>query len=145
MQLTVHTDYALRVLLYLAHFPNRRVGTEEISKAYGISKHHLVRVVQTLADNGFVNAAVGRYGGVELARQPKDIGLGDIVRATEASFRLVECHDIMNNTCPIVPVCGLKGMLDAALGAFLAELDKHTLANLVKPRSREKFIQLVSR
>lgn len=145
MQLTVHTDYALRVLLYLAHFPDRRVGTEEISTAYGISKNHLVRVVQTLADNGFVRVTVGRAGGVELARQPEDIGLGDIVRATEASFRLVECHDAVNNTCPIVPVCGLKGMLDGALAAFLAELDKQTLATLVKPRSREKFVQLVSR
>jgi Rrf2 family nitric oxide-sensitive transcriptional repressor len=145
MQLTVHTDYALRVLLYLAHFPDRRVGTEEISAAYGISKNHLVRVVQTLADGGFVRVTVGRAGGVELAREPRDIGLGDIVRATEASFRLVECHDAVNNTCPIVPVCGLKGMLDGALAAFLAELDKQTLASLVKPRSREKFVQLVSR
>jgi len=145
MQLTVHTDYALRVLLYLAHFPDRRVGTEEISTAYGISKNHLVRVVQTLADNGFVRVTVGRAGGVELAREPKDIGLGDIVRATETSFRLVECHDVVNNTCPIVPVCGLKGMLDAALAAFLAELDKQSLASLVKPRSRDRFVQLVSR
>jgi Rrf2 family transcriptional regulator, nitric oxide-sensitive transcriptional repressor len=145
MQLTVHTDYALRVLLYLAHFPGRRVGTEEISTAYGISKHHLVRVVQTLADSGFVNVTVGRAGGVELARLPNDIGVGDIVRATEASFRLVECHDAIKNTCPIVPVCGLKTLLNAALAAFLAELDKQTLASLVKPRSREKFVQLMSR
>lgn len=145
MQLTVHTDYALRVLLYLAHFPDRRVGTAEISTAYGISKHHLVRVVQTLADSGFVRVTVGRSGGVALARAPGEIGLGDVVRTTEASFRLVECHDAVNNTCPIVPVCGLKGMLDAALAAFLRELDQQTLASLVKPRSREKFVQLVSR
>ena len=145
MQLTMHTDYALRVLLYLAHFPDRRIGTREISTAYGISKNHLVRVVQTLAENGFVHATVGRAGGVELRRAPKDIRVGDVVRATEASFRLVECHDTVNNTCPIVPVCGLKGMLDTALAAFLAELDKQTLAGLVKPSSREKFVQLVSR
>lgn len=144
MQLTVHTDYALRVLLYLSHFPERRVGTEEISTAYRISKHHLVRVVQTLADAGFVHATVGRGGGVQLTRQPGDIRLGQVIRATEASFRLVECHDEAANTCPIVPVCGLKAMLDTALDAFLRELDGHTLADLVKPRSRDKFIQLVS-
>lgn len=144
MQLTVHTDYALRVLLYLTHFPERRVGTEEISTAYGISKHHLVRVVQTLADAGFVHATVGRGGGVTLSLDPKDIRLGQVVRATEASFRLVECHDAASNTCPIVSVCGLKGLLDDALDAFLRELDRHTLADLVKARSRDKFIQLVS-
>lgn len=144
MQLTVHTDYALRVLLYLAHFPERRVGTEEISTAYGISKHHLVRVVQTLAEAGFVHATVGRGGGVTLSLEPKDIRLGRVVRATEASFRLVECHDEAANTCPIVSVCGLKSLLDTALDAFLRELDRHTLADLVKPRSRDKFIQLVT-
>ena len=144
MQLTVHTDYALRVLLYLAHFPDRRVGTQEISTAYGISKHHLVRVVQTLADGGFLKVTVGRSGGVTLARSPKEICLGEVVRASEASFRLVECHDTVHNTCPIVPVCGLRGLLDTALEAFLAELDKHTLAEMTKPRSRDKFIQLIS-
>lgn len=144
MQLTVHTDYALRVLLYLAHFPDKRVGTEEISTAYGISKNHLVRVVQTLADRGYLKVTVGRSGGVALARSPHEIRLGELIRATEASFRLVECHDVASNTCPIVPVCGLKGLLDAALNSFLAELDTHTLADLVQPKSRDKFIQLVS-
>ena len=144
MQLTVHTDYALRVLLYLAHFPERRVGTEEISSAYGISKNHLVRVVQTLAEGGFVAVTVGRSGGVRLGGDPKEMRLGQIVRRTEASFRLVECHDEVNNTCPILPVCGLKAILDDALEAFLAELDKYTLADLVKEPSRDRFVQLVS-
>jgi Rrf2 family nitric oxide-sensitive transcriptional repressor len=70
--------------------------------------------------------------------------LGQIVRKTEASFRLVECHDEVHNTCPIVPVCGLKGMLDSALECFLAELDRYTLGDLVKDPSRERFVQLVS-
>lgn len=143
MQLTVHTDYALRVLLYLAHFPDRRAGTEEISRAYGISKNHLVRVVQTLGEAGFVEVAVGRSGGVTLARTPGEIRLGEVIRATEASFRLVECHDTATNTCPIVPVCGLRSLLDNALSAFLADLDRHTLADLVKPKSQQKFIQLL--
>ena len=142
--MNVHTDYALRVLLYLAHFPGQRISTEEISTAYGISKNHLVRVMQTLADGGFVTVTPGRAGGVELARLPKAIGVGEVVRTTEASFRLVECHDAASNTCPIVPVCGLKGLLEAALRAFLAELDNHTLADLVKPRSHKKFVQLMA-
>src|SRR5262245_49400331 len=100
MQLTMHTDFGLRVLLYLAHFPDRRVGTEEISSAYGISKNHLVRVVQTLADGGFLQVTVGRSGGVRLARDPREIRIGDVIRATESSFRLVECHDPIHNTCP---------------------------------------------
>lgn len=144
MQLTMHTDYALRVLLYLAHFPEKRINTEEISQAYGISKNHLVRVVHTLAEHDFIKVNVGRSGGIELIREAKDIRIGAVVRATEASFRLVECHDHQNNTCPIVPVCGLKTVLSSALDVFLAELDRHTLADMVKSRSRTQFQQLLS-
>ncbi len=144
MQLTMHTDYALRVLLYLAHFPDKRVNTEEISQAYGISKNHLVRVVHTLAEHDFIKVNVGRSGGIELVREAKHIRVGAVIRATEASFRLVECHDHANNNCPIVPVCGLKTVLSSALDVFLAELDRHTLADMVRPRSRTQFQQLLS-
>lgn len=143
MQLTMHTDYALRVLLYLAHFPEKRISTEEISQAYGISKNHLVRVVKTLEEGRFIKIVLGRSGGVELAKQPEEIRVGEVVRATEGSFRLVECHDKEKNTCPIVPVCGLQGVLSHALRLFLSELDRHTLADLVKPRSRNEFLQLL--
>jgi Rrf2 family nitric oxide-sensitive transcriptional repressor len=145
MQLTLHTDYALRVLLYLAHFPDRRAGTAEMSAAYGISKHHLVRVVQTLAAGGFVHVLPGRAGGVELARLPGKIKLGDVVRACEPGFHIVECFDTAHNTCPIVPVCGLIAPLEKALRAFFAELDQYTLADLVKDRSRSRFVELVGR
>jgi Rrf2 family nitric oxide-sensitive transcriptional repressor len=145
MQLTLHTDYALRVLLYLAHFPDRRIGTEEISIAYGISKNHLVRVVQTLAEHGYVRVSVGRTGGIELGADPATVRLGDVVKNCEPSFRLVECHDEVNNTCPIVPVCRLRGLLDAALDDFMAKLNQFTLAALVKERSKDRFIQLVGK
>ena len=79
-----------------------------------------------------------------MAGDPGTMRLGQIVRRTEASFRLVECHDEVNNTCPILPVCGLKAILDDGLEAFLAELDKYTLGDLVKAPSRDRFVQLVS-
>lgn len=143
MQLTVHTDYALRVLVYLAHFSDKQVTTSEISAAYGISKDHLVRVVQTLAAASLVTVTVGRGGGVRLTRPPALIRVGEVVRVSEG-FRLVECHDMATNTCPIVPVCGLKAMLDAALAAFLKDLDRYTLADLIKPQSQRKFVQLLT-
>ncbi|MBM3727733.1 MAG: Rrf2 family transcriptional regulator [Acidobacteria bacterium] len=144
MQLTVHTDYALRVLLYLAHFPGKQVSTSEISTAYGISKHHLVRVAQTLAAAGMVQVTPGRAGGLRLTRPAALISVSEVVRASEASFRLVECHDKATNTCPITPVCALKSILDGALSAFFAELDNYTLADLAKPQTHRRFVQLVS-
>jgi Rrf2 family transcriptional regulator, nitric oxide-sensitive transcriptional repressor len=136
VHLTLHADYALRVLLYLAARPERLVSTQEVSEAYGISKNHLVRVVQALGKHGFVEVRPGRSGGLTLARLPAEIALGKVFRATEPGFQLVECFDRETNTCPIAPACGLKGVLFEAREAFLSVLDKYTLADLTQ-RSRK--------
>ena len=131
MQLTLHADYALRVLLYLGSHPDRVVSTQEISKGYGISKHHLVRVVQRLNEAGYVNITAGRHGGVALARGPEDIRIGDVVRSTETNLAIVECFDMKTNACVIASVCHLKGVLQDALRGFLSVLDRYTLEDLM--------------
>jgi Rrf2 family transcriptional regulator, nitric oxide-sensitive transcriptional repressor len=139
VQLTLHSDYALRVLLYLASHPGRVVTTQEISDAYGISKNHLVRVMQTLGGHGYIAVAPGRSGGVRLARDPQEIRLGDVIRTAEPNLRVVECFDRETNTCPIASVCGLKGLLKEALDAFLAVLDRHTVADLTSRGGEKKL------
>lgn len=143
MHLTLHTDYALRVLLYLAHFPDRRVHTREISDAFGISKNHLVRVIQNLAEHKFVSTTLGRGGGVSLSSSPDKIRLSDVVKACEPNMHMVECFDKESNTCPIVPVCGLKAPLRAALESFLATLDQYTLADAVQTASHNRFAKFL--
>ncbi|WPB78135.1 Rrf2 family transcriptional regulator [Archangium violaceum] len=137
MHLTLHADYALRVLLYLAVNPDRVISTGEVSSAYGISKHHLVRVVQGLGRHGFVEVRPGRSGGVVLARAPAEISVGEVVRRMEPDFHIVECFDPKTNTCPITPACGLIGVLNEATRAFLASLDKYTLEDLVRRSPRK--------
>ena len=139
MQLSLHADYALRVLVYLGTYPGRVITTQEISSAYGISKNHLVRVVHTLADCGYVDIHAGRSGGLTLAREPHTIRLGDVIRAAEPNLRLAECFDRKTNTCPIVSVCGLKGMLDEALNSFLETLNRYTVADIVNKRDQRKL------
>jgi Rrf2 family nitric oxide-sensitive transcriptional repressor len=139
MQLTLHADYALRTLLYLASHPDRPVSTQEISKAYGISKHHLVRVVQRLNEAGFIDIAPGRYGGASLSKEPKQIRVGDVFRATETNLNLVECFDMKTNTCVIAPVCRLKGVLGEALGSFLSVLDRYTLEDFTSNRGMQRL------
>jgi Rrf2 family transcriptional regulator, nitric oxide-sensitive transcriptional repressor len=136
VHLTLHADYSLRVLLYLAARPGRPISTQEVSEAYGISKNHLVRVVQTLGRHGFIDVRPGRTGGILLAREPADISLGEVFRVAEPDFHLVECFNREENTCPISPACGLKGVLYEAREAFLGALDKYTLADVAK-RSRK--------
>ena len=143
MQLSLHAEYALRTLLYLGAHPDRVVSTKEISSAYGISKHHLVRVVQTLGDLGYVTVAPGRSGGVSLAMEPHRIRLGDVVRKAEPGFRLAECFDMQHNTCVVAPICTLKPVLREALEAFLAALNRYTLADLMARGAQRKLAAIL--
>jgi len=144
MQLSLHADYALRVLLYLGAHPGRMVSTQEISDAYGISKNHLVRVVQTLGEHGYATVTQGRFGGVALGLEPRLIRLGEVVRRAEANLELVECFNRQTNTCPIAPVCELKPVLREALDAFLAALDRYTLADLLARGADQKLAGIFS-
>lgn len=131
MRLTLHADYGLRTLVYLASHPDRVVPTTEIGRAYGISKNHLVRVAQSLRDGGFIELTAGRAGGLSLARAASTIKVGDVVRVLEPEMRMVECFDAKTNSCPIAPVCGLAPAIQKALAAFLAELDRFTIGDAV--------------
>ena len=135
MHLTQFSDYAMRVVLYLGCRPSELVSVDEISRAYGISRHHLVKVVQTLTDLGVVEAQRGRGGGMRLAKRPSEINVGWLIRRTEPHFDLVECFDPEANTCPIAPACGLKGALHRARKAFLDVLDEYSLDQFLKQRS----------
>lgn len=144
MQLTQFTDYSLRILLYLAHHPpqdgEKLPAVLDISRSYGISTNHLSKVARLLVQNGFVKATRGRNGGLQLARTPEEINLGEVVRRSEPHFDLVECFDQRTNTCPITSVCVLKGVLAEAKRQFMAALDKQTLADVVG--TRVKLVQL---
>jgi Rrf2 family nitric oxide-sensitive transcriptional repressor len=136
VQLTRFSDYSLRVLLYLATHQDRLVSIREVSRAYGVSHHHLVKVVQRLLEKDLIASTRGRGGGLRLNRPPAAINIGMLVRATEPHFDLVECFDRKANTCPIDSACGLKGVLRNAQAAFLKVLDDRTLADFL-PRAPE--------
>lgn len=129
MKLTRYTDYALRVLMHLAARPERLCTIGEISRTYGISQNHLMKVVHDLRKAGFVTAARGRAGGIRLARPAEEITMGSVVRHAEDGFDLVDCA-----SCVVAPVCGMTGVLKEATRAFLAVLDSRTLADVVDSR-----------
>jgi len=112
----------------------------DISRAYGISTNHLSKVARLLVQNGFVKATRGRNGGLQLAKTPEEINLGEVVRKSEPHFDLVECFDSRTNTCPIASACALKNVLADAKRNFMATLEKQTLADVVG--TRVKLVQL---
>lgn len=131
MQLKSFTDYALRVLIFAASRPETRCLTADVAAAFGISRHHVVKVVNELQHLGYLDTTRGRDGGFALALPPGRIRIGDVVRRTEGTMTLVECFDRQTNTCPLARACGLKGALREAFDAFLGVLDGYSLADLI--------------
>lgn len=132
MRLTLHTDYALRMLMQLAVAGDRLVTVAEVADRHEISKNHLMKVAQTLSNLGMVHSVRGRGGGLQLGRPAKSIPLGAVARALEQGSALVACFPNGNGACRIVPSCRLKGILAEAQEAFFSVLDRYSVDDLVK-------------
>lgn len=130
MRLSEYTDYTLRVLMYCARHRQRLVTIGELAEQHGLSKGHLMKVVNDLARQGLVETTRGRGGGLRLSQEPANIRIGDVVRASETDFRLVECFDPRTDACTLTPNCRLKHLFDAALRGYFQALDGATLADL---------------
>lgn len=130
MQLTRHTDYALRLLIHLVATPSGRATITEIADAHALSRNHLMKVVHHLAQGGFINTQRGRGGGFALAHEPDAISIGAVVRHCEPDMQMADCP-----ACAIRPACGLSGILAQATAAFLAVLDGHSLTAASRDRA----------
>src|SRR5215471_4474246 len=127
MKLTRYTDYALRVLIYVGLRPEGFASIAEIAERYDISENHLMKVVQHLGRGGFLTTTRGRGGGVRLGRASDAIRIGDVVRLTETDFDIADCAH-----CAIENSCRLTSIFSTATAAFMAVLDRYTLADIIK-------------
>jgi Rrf2 family nitric oxide-sensitive transcriptional repressor len=135
MRLTLHTDYALRVLLYLGARPDETCAISAMARGYGISQNHLMKVVHELGKAGHVSSVRGRSGGIRLARTPDAINIGAIIRVAEGQSGANAPGLLACDTCVIAPACRLTGVADEALAAFFAVFDRYTLADLLGGRA----------
>ena len=168
MRLTNYSDYALRILMYLAAMPssNTLVTISDIADSYQISKSHLTKIVHQLAQLGYIDSVRGKNGGIRLAMAAKDINLGEILRHTEPDFAIVPCfenkflddnssqqllteektnnltHNPSKIICAISPACQLKGVFYEATKAFISVVDKYTLADITQ--NNNELQQLLS-
>jgi Rrf2 family transcriptional regulator, nitric oxide-sensitive transcriptional repressor len=135
MRLTLHTDYALRVLIQVAIADGKLITINDIAERFDISKQHLMKVVSDLSRKGYLDTVRGRGGGIRLRGPPRDINIGLVVRETEDKLDVIGCLE-HRGYCPIERVCVLRQALHNATQAFLAVLDGYTLADLIEPSQR---------
>jgi Rrf2 family nitric oxide-sensitive transcriptional repressor len=135
VRLTVQTDYALRLLMYLALNEPDSATIGQAASSLQVSKNHLMKIVHRLGLGGFIRTLRGKSGGLRLARPSADIRLGDVVRYTESDMALVPCFAPVGAACIFLPQCALRQALDGALAAFLQVLDRHSVADLTSNRA----------
>ncbi len=140
MYLTRQADYTMRLLIHLAVQPDCTATIQEVADHFAISRNHLMKVANRAARAGFVEGVRGRAGGLKLAKKPKDIIVGQVLRATE-DWTLVECFERSSNQCRIAGGCGLQAILKEALEAFVGVLDHYSLADVV--RRKPLLIQML--
>jgi Rrf2 family nitric oxide-sensitive transcriptional repressor len=139
MQLTLFTDYSLRVLVFLGAHPDRLCTISEAAEAYRISGNHLMKVVNRLSSGGYIETVRGKGGGMRLSRAPRMINIGEVVRHMEDRFDIVECFNEETQDCPLFPACTLRSILVDAQRNFLATLDRHTLQDVLGSWVSSKF------
>jgi Rrf2 family nitric oxide-sensitive transcriptional repressor len=133
MRLTAFTDYGLRMLMRMASAPERAFSTAELAAEFGLSRHHLSKIMQLLAQGGLIATRRGSGGGAVLARPAEDIRLGAVVRLLEQGKALVDCFAPGGGDCSLTGHCRLKARLRSAEARFLDELDRSTLAGIALP------------
>jgi Rrf2 family transcriptional regulator, nitric oxide-sensitive transcriptional repressor len=141
MRLTTFTDYSLRVLIYLAVKNDEHPTIREISESFGISRNHLMKVVQQLSQKGYLIALRGKNGGLRLNMPPADIGIGVLIRDMENDLELAECFG-KNNQCIIVPACELQAVFTEALQAFFKALDAYNLEDILRGSRRAELVKI---
>src|ERR1700740_447471 len=133
MRLTLSTDYALRLLMLVGLETDRLVTIEEVADRFAISKNHLMKVAYQLGQEGYLDTARGRNGGLRLGKAPDQIVVGKVVRKMEADFAVVECENPAGY-CRISPCGTLRSAMREAVQAFLGKLDQYTLEDLLRPK-----------
>ncbi|WMC10055.1 Rrf2 family transcriptional regulator [Oceanimonas pelagia] len=132
MKLTTYTDFGLRALMYLATLPRGELtSVARVSALYDVSRNHMVKVINQLAREGYIHALRGKNGGIRLAKEPKDINVGRVIRLLEHNLRGIDCG---SPACQLVPACRLRNALGQAMEAFLQVMEGYTLADLVGNR-----------
>lgn len=132
MRLTLHTDFALRVLIQVGLNGGKLTTIQDIAESFDISRQHLMKIVNDLGQKGYLDTVRGRNGGIRLKRAPAAINVGQVVRDTEDRLDVIGCLG-ERGYCRIERVCVLRGALSEATDAFLGVLDGYTLADLIRP------------
>ena len=129
MNLTSFTDYSLRILIILGSNPNQKYKTKDLVEILDIKLNHAIKIINKLSSLNYIKSYKGRFGGVSISQTTYSIKLSEIVKELEP-MNIVECFNKDTSTCPLIPNCKLKFILNQASNDFITRLENYTFADI---------------
>ena len=129
MQLNKQTDYAIRVLIYLAMMDCKQLVTaDELVRKLNIARNHLTKIVSKLSKLRYIYTFRGTRGGMKIHPRAYEVDLYWIVSGFEPTFTVVECN---TSDCPMTGLCEFKKILDKASAQFTKTLRQYRLNDII--------------
>jgi len=139
LRISTKSQYGLRAMVYLAKHRDKISSLNLISEKEGISFDYLEKIISKLEKTGLIKAKKGVQGGYFLAKSPKRIKIGDIIRALEGDTVLVKCIAPIRKRgyrCPRERKCLTKNFWQKIQKTLNNVLNSITLADLINPEGK---------
>lgn len=134
LKITTKGHYGVRAMLDLAqHYGEGPISLKSVAERQGFSEPYLEQLIGTLRKAGLLKSVRGAQGGYILAREPRDISVGDIIRVLEGPIAPVECvSEEAIDKCERSQCCVTKGVWEKVKTSIEEVLDSITLEDLCK-------------
>lgn len=137
MHLSKFTDYAFRVLMYLAHHQREIHTIPHLAESLNVSQNHLMKVVYFMAQQGWLITTRGKGGGIKISMLILSMPVGEIIRTLQGNPKLVDCN---SPECILQQHCHFKHLLDNALEQFYQYLNQYTISECIDAQELIKAI-----
>ncbi len=131
-KISTKSQYGLRAMIYLANCHKKISSLKSISQKEGISFDYLEKIISKLEKAGLIKAKKGAKGGYFLAKSPKKIKIGEIIRSLEGERGLVKCVTKKGIKCPLEKKCLAKNFWGKIQESLNSISNSITLADLIK-------------
>ena len=137
MQLTSTTDYAIRIVCYLAA-QRQMISTSELSQKLSVPSSYIPKITKKLKQAGIIKACEGIKGGYQIAKQPENISLRDVISCTESTMAISRCLEKEGGCSKnYIACCKVHQILLDLQNIYNNRLESVKISDIIRPGKDE--------
>ena len=137
MQLTSTTDYAIRIVCYLAA-QRQMISTSELSQELSVPASYIPKITKKLKQAGIIKACEGIKGGYQIAKQPENISLRDVISCTESTMAISRCLEKEEGCSKnYIACCKVHQILLDLQNIYNNRLESVKISDIIRPGKDE--------